>query len=122
THAAFARSPHARARVVGIRTEAARKAPGVLAVLTFADIAATARPLPQVQPHKDLLSRLPYPLVKDVVRHAGEPVAVVLAESVYEAEDAADLIEVEYEVSAATVGAEAGLRESAPRVHEDLPD
>jgi carbon-monoxide dehydrogenase large subunit len=122
THAAFLRSPHAHARVVAIRTEAARTAPGVLAVLTFADIATTARPLPQVQPHNDLISRLPYPLVKDVVRHAGEPVAVVLAESVYEAEDAADLIEVEYEVLAATVGAEAGLRETAPLVHEDLPD
>jgi carbon-monoxide dehydrogenase large subunit len=121
-HAALLRSPHARARLVRINAEAARKAPGVVAVLTFADIAANAKPFPQVQPHKSLTSRLPFALVRDVVCYAGEPVAIVVAENAYEAEDALALIEVEYEPLPAAVDAEAALHESATRVHEDLPD
>ena len=120
-HAVVLRSPYASARIKKIDAGAARSAPGVLAVLTFDDIAAVAKPFPQVQPHPALVSRMPYPLVKDVVRYAGEPVAIVVAENVYQAEDARELIDVEYEELPAAVDPEAALQESAPRVHEDAP-
>lgn len=121
-HAAVLRSPHASARIKRLDASAARTAPGVLAVLTFADIAHIAKPFPQVQPHQDLQSRMPYPLVRELVRFAGEPVAIVAAENAYQAEDALDLIEIEYEPLPAAVDSEASLQESAPRVHDDLPN
>ena len=121
-HAAMLRSPHASARIKQIDAGAARAAPGVLAVLTFTDIADIAKPFPQVQPHPDLVSRMPYPLARDVVRYVGEPVAIVVAENVYQAEDALELIQVEYELSPAAVDPVAALRESAPLVHDDVPD
>jgi aerobic carbon-monoxide dehydrogenase large subunit len=121
-HAVVLRSPYASARIKQIDTSAARSAPGVLAVLTFDDIAPVAKPFPQVQPHPALVSRMPYPLVKDVVRYAGEPVAIVVAENVYQAEDARELIDVQYEELPAAVDPEAALQEAAPRVHDDVPD
>lgn len=121
-HAVMLRSPYASARIKQIDAGAARSAPGVLAILTFDDIAAVAKPFPQVQPHPALVSRMPYPLVKDVVHYAGEPVAIVVAENVYQAEDARELIEVQYEELPAAVDPEAALQQSAPRVHDDLPD
>ena len=120
-HAVVLRSSYASARIKKIDTAAAKSAPGVLAVLTFDDMAAIAKPFPQVQPHPALVSRMPYPLVKDVVRYAGEPVAIVVAENVYQAEDARALIDVDYEELPAAVDPEAALQESAPRVHEDAP-
>jgi carbon-monoxide dehydrogenase large subunit len=120
-HAVILRSPYASARIKQIDTGAARSAPGILAVLTFEDIAAVAKPFPQVQPHPALVSRMPYPLAKDVVRYAGEPVAIVVAEDVYQAEDARELIDVQYEESPAAVDPEAALQESAPLVHDDVP-
>lgn len=119
-HAVVLRSPHASARIKQIDASAARAAPGVLAVLTFAEIANVAKPFPQVQPHPALTSRMPYPLARDVVRYAGEPVAILVAENVYQAEDALELIEVQYEVLPAAVDPEASLRKSAPLVHDDL--
>jgi len=121
-HAVVLRSPYGSARIKQINATAARSAPGVLAVLTFDDIAPVAKPFPQVQPHPALVSRMPYPLVNGVVRYAGEPVAIVVAEDVYQAEDARELIEVEYEELPAAVDPEAALQESAPRVHDDVPD
>jgi carbon-monoxide dehydrogenase large subunit len=121
-HAAVLRSAHARARIVRLDTAAARRAPGVLAVLTFADIADIARPLPQVQPHPALNSRLPYPLVRDVARYAGEPLAIVVAENRYLAEDAVELIKAEYEPLSAAIDPESALRDAELRVHDDLPD
>jgi carbon-monoxide dehydrogenase large subunit len=120
--AAVLRSTHARARIVSLDTVAARRAPGVLAVLTFADISDIARPLPQVQPHPALNSRVPYPLVRDVARYVGEPLAIVVAENRYQAEDALDLIDVEYEPLPAAIDPERALRDAEARVHDDLPD
>jgi carbon-monoxide dehydrogenase large subunit len=65
---------------------------------------------------------MPYPLVKDVVRYAGEAVAIVVAETVYQAEDARELIDVQYEELPAALDPETALQESAPRVHDDVPD
>jgi len=121
-HATVLRSPYASARIRHIDASVASNAPGVLAVLTFPDIAHVAKPFPQVQPHPALVSRMPYPLAPDVVRYAGEPVAIVVAENAYQAEDALELINVQYEPLAAAVDPEASLQDSSPRVHDDLPN
>ena len=120
-HAAVLRSPHAAARIKEIRTTEARKIPGVLAVWTFSDLADVLKPIPQVAPHPSMRPRTPFPLVKDVVHHQGEPVAIVAAETRALCHDALRAIEVSYEPMPVVLDAEAGLSGSA-RVHEDLPD
>src|ERR671926_64245 len=91
------RSPHAHARIVSVRTDATLALPGVETVLTGEDL-AWVRPIPvrTVSEH-DLDDFLQPVLARDRVRYVGEPVAVVLAEDPYLAEDAAEFIEVEYE-------------------------
>ena len=97
-HAAILRSPHAHARVRGIDASAALALDGVTAVFTYADMAHLAKPIPmRVFPLPGLDDYLQTPLSADTVRHAGEAVAVVVAESRYIAEDALDIIEVDYE-------------------------
>src|SRR5271167_1180817 len=108
-HAAILRSPHAAARIKEIRTAEARKIPGVLAVWTFSDLADVLKPIPQVAPHPSLHARTPFPLVKDVVHHEGEPVAVVAAETRAVCQEALRAIEVIYEAMPVVLDAEAGL-------------
>ena len=97
-HAAILRSPYAHARVRSISTAAALALDGVAAVFTYADMAHLAQPIPmRVFPLPGMEHYLQTPLSADTVRHAGEAVAVVVAESRYAAEDALDLIEVDYE-------------------------
>jgi len=108
-HARLVLSPHPHARIVSIQTDPARKAPGVIAVFTGAD-------LPVGGP--DDLSRNRRPLARDRVHFDGEPVAVVVAESVAEAQDAADLIEVEYEVLEAVADPVAALAKDSPLVRQ----
>ena len=96
-HAAFARSPHAHARLVEVDTEAAASAPGVVAVLTGADLAGVGT-LPSGSVEDGVVADAGHPvLARGVVRYVGEPVALVLAESRAAAEDAADLIDDRYE-------------------------
>ncbi|HTU41946.1 MAG TPA: xanthine dehydrogenase family protein molybdopterin-binding subunit [Candidatus Aquilonibacter sp.] len=120
-HAALLRSPHASARLKGIRTAEARKLPGVVAVWAFSDLADLLKPIPQVAPHPCLRPRTPFPLVKEVVHHEGEPVAILAAETREACRDALRAIEVSYEPIPAVLDAESGLSGPA-RVHEDLPD
>jgi aerobic carbon-monoxide dehydrogenase large subunit len=120
-HAAILRSPHAAARIKEIRTVEARKIPGVIAVWTFSDLADVLKPIPQVAPHPSLRPRTPFPLVKDVVHHHGEPVAVVAAKTRAACRDALRAIEVSYEPLPVVLDAEVGLSGST-KVHEDLPD
>ena len=85
-HAAIVRSPHAHARIVSIDTGPAMEMPGVAAVLTFEDIAATLEPRPipvRLRAYSDLMRFLQYPLAHGKVHYVGDPVAVVLAESRY---------------------------------------
>jgi len=118
-HAAFVRSPFAHARITGIDVAAAREAPGVIAVYTIDDIArivGTERvpegfPKPRPRAEKG-----PYILARDEVCYAGEPVAAVIAESRYLAEDAAGLIEVAYDPLPAAVDCRAAAAPEAPRV------
>jgi CO/xanthine dehydrogenase Mo-binding subunit len=118
-HAVIVRSPYAHARIAGIHTEAALGAAGVAAVLTFADVAARAKPIPmRLSPLEELQRFLQYPLAGDKVRYVGEPVAVVVAGSRYAAEDAAELVAVDYEPLPAIVDGRAALEPGAPLLHE----
>lgn len=97
-HACVLRSPHAHAGIVRIDTRAARAATGVVEVLTFADAPELARPIPMRMSDRGIMHRfLQHPLARDAVRYVGDPVAVVLADDRYRAEDACELVEVEYE-------------------------
>ena len=97
-HAAILRSPHAHARVRGVDATAALALDGVTAVFTHADMADLMKPIPmRVFPLPGLDNYLQTPLSADTVRHAGEAMAVVVADSRYLAEDALDVIEVDYE-------------------------
>ncbi len=95
-HVAFVRSHHARARVLDIGLPAS--APGLLRVLTAADLADRVRPLPVIAPENAHVEDLPHPILAGgEVRYVGQPVAAVVAESRAQAVDAAELVEVEYE-------------------------
>ncbi len=120
-HAAVLRSPHAHARIRRVDTGRARIAPGVLAVLTHADLGALGGPLPRLIPHPALAHhKTQSALAGDTVRFVGEPVAFVVAESRYLAEDACDLIEVAYDPLPVAASLEAAAAPDAPRVHEDM--
>lgn len=124
-HAAFLRSPHAHARILGIDATAACDRKGVVAVVTAQDLGDFWRPGPLLVPPPPIAGlvfneRTQWPLAKGKVRHVGEPVALVLAESRYLAEDAAEDIVVDYEPLTAVVDLEHALDHGAPCVHEDL--
>jgi len=120
-HAAVLRSPHAHARVRRVDTAGAEALPGVVAVYTHGDLPPSLQePLPRLIPHPALVHhKTQYALARDKVRHVGEPVAFVVAASRYVAEDALDLIEVEYDPLPAVVTLEQAVRPGAPLVHED---
>ncbi|HEX6512445.1 MAG TPA: xanthine dehydrogenase family protein molybdopterin-binding subunit, partial [Chloroflexota bacterium] len=124
-HAAFVRSPHAHARIKGIDSAAAAKLPGVREIVTGEQIPARGPdpralgvPLPPDSP--DLHPAPWRALAVDRVRHVGEPVAVVLADSAYAARDAADQVEVEYEPLPAISDPEKALAEGAPVLFDEL--
>ncbi len=121
-HLAFARSPHAHARIRAIRTERARALPGVLAVFTGRDLEALCKPM-RVEIAFPSYKAPARPVVAiDTVKFVGDAVAVVAAESRYIAEDAADLVEVDYEPLPAVVDVEAALDPTAPLAHPELGD
>ena len=91
------RSPHAHARIARIETERARGRPGVVDVITFAELGSVARPLPSGPAHPALRERNWTALARERVRFVGEPVVAVVTEGRALAEDAADAIHVEYE-------------------------
>ena len=130
-HAALLRSPHAHARIRGIDTGAAKSAPGVLGVYTGADmVAAGCKPIPhnpnwEGNPDVTLKLRANVYLTEHeampskIVHFVGEPVAMVIAETQTQARDAAELIEVDYEVLPAVVYAADAIKPGAPRVWEN---
>lgn len=120
--AAFVRSPHAHAGIRGINAEAARRLPGVHAVLTFVDIAPllTQERLP-LQFRTDQLPQdvAPFVLAKDEVVYVGETIALVIARTRAIAEDAAALVEVDYEPLPAISDCRAALRSGAVLAHRN---
>jgi carbon-monoxide dehydrogenase large subunit len=125
-HAAFYRSDYAHARVKSIDVSQARKHPGVVAVYTAEDFGEFWRPGPlQVPPPTAIKgsvfnARTLIPMAKDKVRFSGEPLAVIIAENRYIAEDAFDDIIVDFESLDAVVDLEKALEPGAPLVHDDL--
>ncbi|MGE5059640.1 MAG: molybdopterin cofactor-binding domain-containing protein [Betaproteobacteria bacterium] len=120
-HAYVVRSVHARAKILRIDPSAAKQAQGVVDVITFEDLGAV-RKLPLTIPHPNLKPLTEFPLAKDQVRYVGEPVAVIVAESRQLAEDAAPLVEIDYEVLPGCIEIEKALAPDAPLVHEGQPD
>jgi carbon-monoxide dehydrogenase large subunit len=96
-HAHFVRSPFAHARIRGIDVEDARRHPGVVAVYTGADMEALTHPFIGFLPLPDLYHPMYFALATDKVRVVGDPVALIVAESRYVAEDAGQLVVVDYE-------------------------
>src|SRR5438034_2695739 len=95
-HAAILRSPHAHARIRAIDVSAALKAPGVAGVFTAADLGDAGGPMPIYAPHPALpVPCRQRPLAPDVVRFVGEPVVAVVADDIYRAYDALDVIAVD---------------------------
>jgi 2-furoyl-CoA dehydrogenase large subunit len=115
-HAAILRSPYAHAKIRATDAAAARKAPGVAAVITGAEVTALSASL--VVGVKAPIEC--WPIAVERVRYAGEPVAVVLAANRYLAEDALELIEVDYEPLPAVIDPLAALDPKQPAIHEGL--
>ncbi len=123
-HAAFVRSPHAHARIQRIDTAAAKSTPGVIAVYTAEDFGDVARrTLPHMVPVAIVKQPLNYqPLAHSEVCHVGVPVAVVVGKTRALAEDAASLVNVDYEVLPAIIDWRRALDANAPRAHSGTPD
>jgi carbon-monoxide dehydrogenase large subunit len=127
-HAVLVRSPLAHARIRSIDLTQARVAPGVVSALSGLDLLQMLPPIPEGQialppkwttqiQHKFLNPQQPL-LAHDKVRHVGEAFAIIVAETRYQAEDAAELVEYDFEELPAVVDPEAGLKPGAPIVHD----
>ena len=122
-HVAFVRSPHAHARIVAIATEAAKKAPGVVAVVTGAELAKVMTPWVGVLTHlKGLKSAPQSPIAVERACWQGEAVCAVVARTRALAEDAVELVDVTYEELPAVVDPETALDPATPPIHASLGD
>lgn len=116
------RSSMASALLKSIATEPARRAEGVVAVFTAADLSEHAKILPDGHPSALMRNhRGPQVLADGIVRYVGEPIAAVVATDPYLAEDAAELVEIEYEAKTAVVNPVAAIADGTPLVHDDVP-
>ncbi|HEY7683176.1 MAG TPA: molybdopterin cofactor-binding domain-containing protein [Gemmatimonadales bacterium] len=124
TYAMFVRSPYAHARLNTVNVEAARKAPGVVAVFTGRDTKDKLVPVPCAwNPPGCDLKTPPHPLLAyERVRYVGDAVAMVVAESRAEARDAVDLVEVDYQPLKAMVDPEKAAQQGAVQLHEEVPN
>jgi aerobic carbon-monoxide dehydrogenase large subunit len=121
------RSPHAYARIKGIDTAAAAAAPGVLGVFTAKDFGAVDAGVPCFIPitNKDGSERADpkHPILcKDEVKYVGDNVAFIVAETLAQARDAAELVEVDYEELPAVAGTKEAIEPGRPQVHPDAPN
>ena len=123
-YAAILRSPHAHARIKSIDTSNGKSAAGVLAVFTGVDTEGSLNSIPcaWLVPASDLKTVPHLPIAKDVVRYVGDAVAVVVADSRYQAQDALDLIDVDYEPMAVVLDPQKAMEPGAPQLHEDAPN
>ncbi|MGB8741193.1 MAG: xanthine dehydrogenase family protein molybdopterin-binding subunit [Xanthobacteraceae bacterium] len=122
-HVAFVRSPHAHARIKDIETAEAKKSPGVIAVVTGAELAKVITPWVGVLTHlKGIKSAPQYAIAIERACWQGEAVCAVVARSRAEAEDACELIGVDYEVLPSVTDAETALDAKTPVIHPELGD
>ncbi len=125
-HAYILRSPYAHATVNSINTDAAKSAEGVVAIYTGADIPEAIAGVPcgwQVNfKNGETMKEPPHPLlVRKKVRHVGDGVAIVIADTRANAKDASELIDVDYDIHDAVTDPREAAKEGAPLVHEDAP-
>ena len=126
--AAFVRSPHAHANIRSIDVEAAKKSPGVVAVLTGHDVKADGLGMPKANmPRKRPDGKPMYapqrpPLVTDRVRYVGDPVVMVVADTLAQAKDAAELVNIDYEAIRSVTQTADTVKPGAPAVWDDCPD
>jgi carbon-monoxide dehydrogenase large subunit len=121
TYAYILRSPHAHARIKKIDTKKAERAPGVVAVFTGNDMKTGGLPCGWLVKNQDgspMVEPPHPPLVADVVRHVGDHVAVVIAETKTQARDAAEQIDVQYEQLPAAVNVAEAVKKGSPQVWE----
>src|SRR5438309_6878670 len=121
THAVFVRSPHAHARIKKIDTTAAAKHPGVVAVFTGKDMTGV-NSLPCGWLLPDLKVPPHMPLATDATRYVGDPVAIVIAETLTAALDAAELVAVDWDVKPSVTRTDKAAVKGAPAIHEVAPD
>jgi len=125
THAYFLRSPHAHATIRAIDVVKAKASPGVVDIFTGADLTGVnGLPCGWLITGTDgkPMNEPPHPvLAQGKVRYVGDAIALVIAESIAEAKDAAELIDVDYDVLSAVVNAVAALAPGAPQIHEQAP-
>jgi carbon-monoxide dehydrogenase large subunit len=124
-HVAFVRSDYAHARLLGVDVSPARVRPGVVAAYTAAELGGYCQPAPLLVPPPPIAGLVFHacthlPLAREKIRHAGEPLAMIVAESRYIAEDAVRDVIVDAEPLDAVVALEAALQAGAPLVHEHL--
>ena len=124
-HVAFVRSEHAHGRLTGVDVSAATRRPGVHAVYTAADLGAYLKPGPLLVPPPPIPNLVfhactHWPLAKDKVRYVGEPIAMIVADNRYIAEDAIRDVVVDIDPIDAIVDLEKGLAPDAPLIHEHL--
>jgi carbon-monoxide dehydrogenase large subunit len=127
-YAVFVRSPHAHAKIRAIDTGAARNAPGVLAIYTGADYQADGLAMPKAAMPRKRADGSPAfapprpAIVVDRVRYVGDTVAMVIADTLDQAKDAAELVAVEYEPLPATTAVVDAAEPGAPLLWDDNPD
>src|SRR6478609_5757346 len=122
-HAAFVRSPHAHARIVKIDASAAKRAPGIIAVVTGAELARVITPWVGVLTHlKGIKSAPQHAIAVERACWQGEAVCAVVARTRAEAEDACALIDVDYEALSAVTDPETALDPATPVIHPELAD
>ncbi len=118
-HMAFLRSPHAHARITSVDVSAAKQLSGVIAAFSGTDFADEQGSLPCAWPvTKDIVIPAHPPMAVDEVRYVGEAVAVVIARTRYEAADAVEAIEIDYEPLPPVLDMRTALDDSSPKVHE----
>jgi carbon-monoxide dehydrogenase large subunit len=118
-HVAFRRTDQAHALISSIGTAAAAEMPGVFAVYTAQDLQGLVEPVQAVSRLKDYHPTTFYPLAREKVRYVGEPVAAILAENRYVAEDARDRIELAYQPLEPVTDPETALGKNAPLLHDE---
>jgi len=122
-HACFVRSPHPHARILSIDTEAAKQAPGVAAVFTASDINPKCEPFVGIALHRPGHRSAPQSLLAaDRAVWQGQPVAIVVADTRAEAEDAAELVSIDWEPLPAVADQIQALAPGAPVIHPELGD
>lgn len=121
-HAAVLRSPHAHARINAIHTAAARHAPGVVCVITAANLEGVVEPVPTRRETEAETLRPPtHPVMaRGKVCYVGQPVAIVVAQDTYLAQDARALIHVDYAPLPAVIDPLAAMQTDGPIVHQEL--